>query len=181
MFRLPVQKDASGLDACFLGIPFDAATSYRPGTRGGPRQIRAESALIRRYNLRTGAAPFECIQVADIGDIAINPYSIPKSMEIIESRLNEIISNGCVPLTLGGDHLITLPILRAVHAKYGPVAVVHVDAHSDTYDSPLGLYHGSTFRTAAEEGLLVNSKVWQIGLRGSGYDQSDYNWGKEKV
>ena len=181
MFRLPCQTTAAGLNACFVGIPFDGATSIRSGTRAGPRQIRCESTSVKPCNVPTGAVPYESIQVADIGDIAVNPYNISESMQIIESHFSEIIKDGCVSLTLGGDHLITLPILRAFKAKYGRVAVVHVDAHSDTHESPLGLYHGSTFRSAAEEGLIMNDMVWQIGLRGSGYRSSDYSWGKDKV
>ena len=178
MLRLPAADSPEGLDAAFIGVPFDAGTSHRPGARFGPRQIRAESALIRPYNMATGAAPFDTLQVADLGDVPINTYSIDKSIAIIEGFYARVLQAGCRPLTLGGDHTIALPILRALAARHGPVALVHVDAHADVNDEMFGerVAHGTPFRRAVEEGLLRGHLVWQIGLRGSGYAADDFDW-----
>jgi guanidinobutyrase len=178
MMRLPISTSPQGLDAAFIGVPLDIGTSHRPGTRFGPRQIRAESALIRPYNMATGAAPFDTLQVADLGDVAINPYSLPKSLPIITSFYDEVLRANCTPLTMGGDHTIALPILRAIASKHGPVAMVHVDAHADVNDNMFGepVAHGTPFRRAVEEGLLACNKVFQIGLRGTGYASDDFDW-----
>ncbi len=178
MMRLPVQETAEGLDVCFVGVPMDIGTSNRSGTRHGPRQIRAESCMLRPYNMATGAAPFDSLQVADIGDVATNTFDLKKSVGLIEEAFNAILEHGCVPLTLGGDHTLTLPILRAVAKKHGPVAMVHIDAHADINDEMFGekIAHGTPFRRAVEEGLLVCDKVWQIGLRGTGYAPEDFDW-----
>jgi guanidinobutyrase len=182
MMRLPVAESPAGLDAAFIGVPLDIGTSHRPGTRFGPRQIRAESSLIRPYNMATGAAPFDALQVADLGDVAINTYNLQKSVEIIERHYQPIVDSGCKPLTLGGDHTIVLPILRAMARKHGPVALVHVDAHADVNDDMFGerIAHGTPFRRAVEEGLLQTDKVWQIGLRGSGYSAEDFDWPRQQ-
>ena len=178
MMRLPVVHSARGLDAAFIGVPLDIGTSHRPGARFGPRQIRAESCLLRPYNMATGAAPFDTLQVADLGDVAINTYSLDKSLPIITEFYEEVLANDCTPLTLGGDHTIALPILRAIAAKYGPVAMVHVDAHADVNDDMFGerIAHGTPFRRAVEENLLSCHKVFQIGLRGTGYASDDFDW-----
>lgn len=178
MMRLPVATSAAGLDAAFIGIPLDTGTSHRPGARFGPRQIRAESCLLRPYNMATGAAPFDALQVADLGDVPINTYSLQKSLPIITDFYTEVLKHGCIPLTLGGDHTIALPILRAMAAKHGPVALVHVDAHADINDDMFGepIAHGTPFRRAVEEGLLACDKVYQIGLRGTGYAADDFDW-----
>ena len=178
MMRLPVVNSAHGLDAAFIGVPLDIGTSHRPGARFGPRQIRAESCLLRPYNMATGAAPFDTLQVADLGDVAINTYSLEKSLPIITEFYEEVLANDCTPLTLGGDHTIALPILRAVAAKFGPVAMVHVDAHADVNDDMFGerIAHGTPFRRAVEENLLDCNKVFQIGLRGTGYASDDFDW-----
>jgi guanidinobutyrase len=178
MMRLPSATSPEGLDAAFIGVPLDTGTSHRPGARFGPRQIRAESALLRPYNMATGAAPFDTLQVADLGDVPINTYSIEKSLPIIIAFFARVLAAGCRPLTLGGDHTIALPILRAVAACHGPVALVHVDAHADVNDEMFGerIAHGTPFRRAVEEGLLRNDRVWQIGLRGSGYATDDFDW-----
>lgn len=182
MLRLPVADSPAGLDAAFIGVPLDIGTSHRPGTRFGPRQIRAESALIRPYNMATGAAPFDALQVADLGDVAINTYNLLKSVDIIERHYQPIVDSGCKTLTLGGDHTIVLPILRALARKHGPVALVHVDAHADVNDDMFGerIAHGTPFRRAVEEGLLQCDKVWQIGLRGSGYSADDFDWPRQQ-
>lgn len=178
MMRLPTQESAAGLDACFVGVPLDIGTSNRAGARHGPRAIRAESCLLRPYNMETGAAPFDSLQVADIGDIAINTFNLEKSVGIIERAYDEILGHGCKPLTMGGDHTIVLPILRAMKRRHGPVALVHVDAHADINDTMFGekIAHGTPFRRAVEEGLLNCGHVYQIGLRGTGYTAEDFDW-----
>lgn len=182
MLRLPAQESAEGLDACFVGVPLDIGTSNRPGARLAPRQIRDESRMLRPFNVATGAAPFESIQVADIGDVAINTFNLEKSLSIIEKAYDEISDQGCTPLTLGGDHTITLPILRALAKKHGPIGLVHVDAHADINDHMFGekYAHGTPFRRAMEEGLLDGNRVTQIGLRGTGYSSDEFDWSREQ-
>ena len=180
MMRLPTATSAEGLDACFVGVPLDTGTSNRAGARFGPRAIRAESCLLRPYNMATRAAPFDSIQVADIGDVAINTFNLQKSMDIVTEAYDEILAHGCVPLTMGGDHTIVLPILRAMKKKYGPLGVVHVDAHADVNDTMFGekIAHGTPFRRAIEEGLIDGNRVAQIGLRGTGYTAEDFDWSR---
>ncbi|MBV9734270.1 MAG: agmatinase [Acidisphaera sp.] len=182
MMRLPQRESAAGLDACFIGIPLDIGTSYRSGTRFGPRQIRAESADLRPYNMGTRAAPFDTLAVADLGDVPINPYNLQASVEIITRHYAPILQAGCRPLTLGGDHTLTLPVLRAVAGHHGKVGLVHVDAHADINDLMFGerIAHGTTFRRAVEEGLLDCQRVAQIGLRGTGYAAGDFDWPREQ-
>lgn len=178
MMRLPAADTAAGLDAGFIGIPMDHGTSNRPGTRLGPRQIRDESRMIRPINLATDDAPFDRMQVADLGDVPINTFNLAKTMDIITAFYGEVLSHGTVPLTLGGDHTLTWPILRAIRDRHGPVALIHVDAHADTseamFDEPIA--HGTPFRRAWEDGCLQNDKVIQIGLRGTGYGPADLDW-----
>ena len=178
MMRLPSQDGTSGLSVCFVGVPLDIGTSNRCGARFGPRHIRTESAMIRPYNMATRAAPFESLQVADIGDVAINTFDLKKSVTIIERAYESIIADGCRPLTLGGDHTIVLPILRAMRKKYGPVGVVHIDAHADVNDTMFGetIAHGTPFRRLVEEGLVDGERVVQIGLRATGYAADDFDW-----
>jgi guanidinobutyrase len=178
MMRLPQATSTRGLDACFVGVPLDIGTSNRSGARFGPRQIRTESVLLRPYNMATRAAPFDSLQVADIGDVATNPYDLKDSIRLIEAAYDEIIEHGCRPITLGGDHTIAWPILRSLHKKYGKVAVVHIDAHADVNDTMFGekIAHGTPFRRAVEDGLLQCDKVTQIGLRGTGYHADDFDW-----
>lgn len=182
MMRLPAQPDAAGLNAAFIGIPMDHGTSFRPGTRLGPRQIRQESAMLRPFNMATGAAPFDHLQVADIGDVPINTFDLKKTVDIITAFYDEVLSHGTIPLTLGGDHTLTWPILRAMKKKHGPVALIHIDAHADINDTMFGekVAHGCPFHRAWEDGCLQNDKVFQIGLRGTGYSPDDFNWGREK-
>lgn len=181
--RLPQVSTLNGLDVAVLGIPMDIGTSWRSGTRFGPKQIRAESAMIRPYNMATGAAPFDCLQVADIGDLAINTFSLPESVRIISESYDDILAHKVIPVAMGGDHTITLPILRSIARKFGPVALVHVDAHADVNDEMFGEKeaHGTVFRRAWEEGLIVPEKTYQIGLRGTGYAATDFTeaqgWG----
>lgn len=182
MMRLPAAASAAGLDACFVGVPFDLGTSNRNGARLGPRQIRAESVLLRPYNMATRAAPFDSLRVADIGDVPTNPYNLHDSIARIETAYREIVADGCRPIGLGGDHTVTLPILRAMHAKYGPIGLIHVDAHADVNDTMFGekIAHGTPFRRAVEEGLLDCNRVVQIGLRGTGYEAEDFDWCREQ-
>ena len=180
--RLPSQQTAQGLDACFIGIPMDIGTSNRPGTRLGPRQIRDESRMLRPFNMATAAAPFSNMQVADIGDVPINTFNLKKSVDIITDFYDEVLSHDTIPLTLGGDHTLTWPILRAMRNKFGPVALVHVDAHADVNDEMFGekIAHGCPFRRAWEDNCLINNKVYQIGLRGTGYGPDDFDWARQQ-
>jgi len=182
MLRLPHLQSAAGLDAAFIGIPLDIGTSLRSGTRFGPREIRAESVMIRPYNMATGAAPFDSLSVADIGDVAINTFNLLDAVRIIEESYDEILEHDVIPLTMGGDHTITLPILRALHKKHGKVGLVHIDAHADVNDHMFGekIAHGTTFRRAVEEGLLDCDRVVQIGLRAQGYTAEDFNWSRKQ-
>ena len=182
MMRLPHVPNAKDLDVAFVGVPFDIGTSNRSGARFGPRQIRSESCLIRPYNMATRAAPFDSLQVADIGDVAINTFNIEKSMAIIESAYDDILAQNCKPLTMGGDHTIALPILRSIAKKYGPVGIVHVDAHADINDTMFGerIAHGTPFRRAIEEKLVDPKRMVQIGLRATGYAADDFDWPREQ-
>ena len=182
MFRLPSQATAAGLDVALAGVGLDIGTSNRTGTRFGPRQIRAESAMVRPYGMATGAAPFDSFQIADVGDVALNSFDLLKSIDIIESFYSDILSHDAKPVTIGGDHTITLPILRAIHKKHGPVGMVHVDAHADINDHQFGekIAHGTIFRRAIEEGLIDTRRMVQIGLRTTGYSAEDFDWSRDQ-
>lgn len=182
LFRLPVQLDPSGLDIALVGVPLDCGTSNRAGSRYGPRQIRAESVLVRPYGMATRAAPFDSFQIADTGDVALNTYNLEKSVDIIEAHFDRVLATGAKTLSMGGDHTITLPILRAQAKKYGPLAVVHVDAHADMNDHMFGepVTHGTIFRRAIEEGLIEPSAMVQIGLRATGYSADDFDWARQR-
>uniref|UniRef100_A0ACB8EEU9 Uncharacterized protein n=1 Tax=Sphaerodactylus townsendi TaxID=933632 RepID=A0ACB8EEU9_9SAUR len=178
LFKLPIRTSAEGLDAAFVGIPLDTGTSNRPGARFGPRHIRAESVMVRRFNPSTRTDPYHSLVVADIGDVDVNLYDLKDSCGRIRKAFQTIVANGCFPLTMGGDHTITYPILQAVAEKHGPVGLVHVDAHTDTGDQALGekIYHGTPFRRCVDEGLLDCKRVAQIGIRGSSYSQDPYQY-----
>ena len=182
MFRLPTVGSADGLDIALVGVPLDIGTSNRTGTRFGPRQIRSESVMVRPYCMATGAAPFDSFQVADVGDVALNSYNLLKSIDIIEAFYDDIVSQGAKPVSIGGDHTITLPILRALHKKHGPMGLVHVDAHADINDLMFGerVAHGTIFRRAIEEGLVDPHRMVQIGLRTTGYSAEDFDWSREQ-
>jgi guanidinobutyrase len=182
MFRLPVQQDTSGLDVALVGVPLDIGTSNRTGSRYGPREIRCESVLVRPYGMETRAAPFDSFQVADVGDVALNTYSLEKSIGIIEQHFDVLLGGGAKTVAMGGDHTITLPILRAQHKVHGTVALVHVDAHADTNDSMFGesITHGTIFRRAIEEELVDPTHMFQIGLRATGYTAEDFDWARER-
>jgi guanidinobutyrase len=181
--RLPAVEDASTLDVAFVGIPMDIGTSWRSGTRFGPKQIRAESNMLRPYNMWTRAAPFDALNCGDIGDVPINTFDLKDSVRRITEYYDNLLKNNVIPMTMGGDHTLTLPILRSIAKKHGPVALVHVDAHADINEHMFGeeIAHGTPFRRAHEEGLLQDDKVWQIGLRGTGYTAEDFDeardWG----
>lgn len=180
--RLPARESCAGLDVAFIGVPLDIGTSNRPGARLGPRQIRDESRMLRPYNMATRAAPFDSLRTADAGDVPINTFNLEKSIAIIERHYDAVLATGCTPLTMGGDHTIALPILRAMRRKYGPVGLVHVDAHADVNDEMFGerIAHGTPFRRAVEEGLLDCRRVVQIGLRGTGYAADDFDWSRRQ-
>ncbi|XP_078499124.1 guanidino acid hydrolase, mitochondrial [Lissotriton helveticus] len=182
MLKLPFQASPKGLDAAFIGVPLDTGTSNRPGARFGPRHIRAESAMVRKHNASTGAAPYHTLMVADIGDVNVNLYNLPDSCQRIRQKYKEIVDADCIPLTIGGDHTITYPILQAVAEKYGPVGLVHVDAHTDTGDMALGekIYHGTPFRRCVDERLLDCKRVVQIGIRGSCYSPDPYKYSRDQ-
>lgn len=182
MFRLPVSETADGVDVGIIGVPLDIGTSNRNGTRYGPRQVRAESALVRPYNMATRAAPFDSFQVADLGDVALNPYNLSACIEIIEQHYSAVLENAVTPVSIGGDHTITLPILRAIARKHGPVALIHVDAHADVNDTMFGepVAHGTIFRRAIEEKLVDPRSMFQIGLRATGYAAEDFDWARDQ-
>lgn len=181
--RLPAASDAKGLDVAFVGIPMDIGASWRPGTRFGPKAIRAESNMLRPYNMWTRAAPFDSLQCADIGDVAINTFDLKDSVRRITEHYDGILAEGVIPMTMGGDHTLTLPVLRSIARRHGPVGLIHIDAHADINPHMFGeaIAHGTPFRRAYEEGLLDPSRVWQIGLRGTGYTAEDFDeargWG----
>lgn len=179
--RLPAAPSAEDLDAAIIGIPMDIGTSWRSGTRFGPKQVRAESNMLRPYNMWTRAAPFENMQVADIGDVPIDTFNLLNSVERITSFYDEVLKHDVVPVSIGGDHTLTLPILRSIHKKHGPVALLHIDAHADINEHMFGnqIAHGTPFRRAYEEGLLDAGKTFQIGLRGTGYSAEDFDTGRE--
>ncbi|HEX3956747.1 MAG TPA: agmatinase [Trebonia sp.] len=175
--RLPRITEVSRADVGIVGVPFDTGVSYRPGARFGPGHIRESSRLLRPYNPAAGVAPFAARQVADAGDVAVNPFSIDEAITTIESAARELLTGAGVAalLTLGGDHTIALPLLRAVSAVHGPVAVVHFDAHLDTWDTYFGAAytHGTPFRRASEEGILDKTGCLHVGIRGPLYSADD--------
>ncbi len=178
-FRLPCISDPALVDVALIGVPFDGGTTNRPGARHGPREIRNQSSLLRRINAN-GVSPYDRIRVADLGDSPVNPINLLDALHKIENFIVAITAAGAIPLTAGGDHLITLPILRAV-AKHAPVGLIHFDAHSDTNDKYFGdnpYTHGSPFRRAVEENLLDPKRAVQIGIRGSYYHESDLDFAR---
>ncbi|CAB4627429.1 unannotated protein [freshwater metagenome] len=173
--RLPRIDQVKSADIAVVGIPFDAGTSYRPGARFGPAHIREASRLLRPYNPAQDAEPFALAQVVDAGDIAVNPFNIDEALAEIESGMDEILNQKAKPITLGGDHTIVLPILRSLHKVHGPIAVIHFDAHLDTWDTYFGAdyTHGTPFRRASEEKLLDADGCLHIGIRGPLYSAKD--------
>jgi len=181
-FRLPVVKDLKDLDYCICGVPWDGGTTNRPGARHGPREVRNSSSLIRLYHPVSLKSPYNKYNIADIGDCPVNPADLQDSLNKIENYYNEIIKSNVIPLSIGGDHLVSLPILRAL-AKKRPVGLFQFDSHSDTWDSYFGGYkftHGTPFRRAVEENLIDPKKYVMLGIRGSLYDPDDMKWAKDQ-
>ena len=179
--RLPHIPDAKRLDVALIGVPFDGGTSYRPGPRFGPRHVRQQSAIIRPYHPVLDVSPFDLLRVADYGDLPVNPLSIEDTFRRIESGLKTVLDDRAIPMCVGGDHSILLPILRAIHAAHGPVGLIQLDAHSDTWDQYWGMKysHGTPVRRAIEEGLLDEAHILQIGLRGQLYGADDMDYARE--
>lgn len=175
--RRPHTRDLSTADVAILGIPYDGATSYRSGTRFGPRAIREQSLLLWGYNNALGIAPFEALRVIDYGDVDVVPVDVLATQRAIEADAGAIVNAGVRLVSLGGDHSVSLPLLRAHAAKYGPLALVHFDAHPDTWNAEFGDFpysHGTPFRRAAEEGLIDKHAWMQIGIRGPTAGPEDY-------
>ncbi len=173
-FRMPYNEDfeGAGLDIGVCGVPYDGGVTNRPGPRHGPREVRNQSSLMRGHNQATGAAPFEKAKVADIGDAWIEkPFELVGAHKEIQTFFERVKAEGIRPLTCGGDHSISLPILRAL-AKDGPVGMIHIDAHADTGDDYGGsrFHHGAPFKVAVDEGLLDPKRTAQVGIRGSLYN-----------
>lgn len=173
--RLPRLDEVSDVDIAIVGIPFDSGVSYRPGARFGPAHIRQSSKLLRPFNPAQGVQPFAEQQVADAGDIACNPFRIEESLGLIEDGARGLLERAGRLVSLGGDHTVALPLLRAMHAKHGPVTLVHFDAHLDTWDTYFGAAytHGTPFRRAAEEDLLDPESCLHVGIRGPLYGTID--------
>ena len=174
--RLPRFDQVDAADVNILGIPFDTGVSYRPGARFGPAHIRASSKLLRPYNPAMDVSPFAAQQVVDRGDLAVNPFDIEEAIGTIDTSVTALGEDGASPLILGGDHTIALPMLRAMRKLHGqPIAVLHFDAHLDTWDTYFGApyTHGTPFRRASEEGLIDLERSLHIGIRGPLYSRHD--------
>lgn len=173
--RLPRRSDVPDHDIAVVGVPFDTGVTFRPGARFGPGAIREASRLLRPFNPALEVAPFSRVQVVDAGDIDCSPFDITTALDQIETGVSELASGGRPVLLLGGDHTIALASLRALHREHGPLALVHFDAHLDTwgtyFDTPVT--HGTPFRRAIEEGLLIKEHSAHVGIRGSLYSADD--------
>jgi guanidinopropionase len=176
--RLPIAAPDQ-VDIAIVGVPFDGGTTNRTGARHGPREIRNQSSLVRRVHHVTGRSPFDRVRAGDCGDAPVNPLDLMASLDSIEAFFTRVREGGARPLTAGGDHLITLPILRSLVPKR-PLGLIHFDAHSDTYDSFFGnrYNHGTPFRRAVEEGLLDPHRMIQIGVRGAISDASNFDFAR---
>jgi agmatinase len=175
--RLPHQTDLTGVDVAILGVPFDSGTSYRSGARLGPREIRAQSSLIRPYSYFQKISPFAALTVVDAGDVDAPPVGIEPAYAAIEAGVARIVEAGAIPMIVGGDHSISLPCLRAAAGRHGPLALVQFDSHIDTWGDYFGgkYFHGSPFRRAIEERLIDPAAYVQIGIRGPMYgDDEDF-------
>jgi guanidinopropionase len=176
--RLPHIADPARVDIALIGVPWDGGTTNRAGARHGPREVRNMSSFMRKVHHVSRIAPYELARIADLGDAPVNPIDLMDSLKRIEQFFAKVHSAGAVPLSVGGDHLITLPIFRAI-ARERPVGMIHFDAHSDTNDRYFGdnrYTHGTPFRRAVEEGLLDPKRVVQIGIRGSIYGPGDMDF-----
>ncbi|MCR5944229.1 agmatinase [Ochrobactrum sp. XJ1] len=176
--RLPAVASAHGLDIALAGIPWDGGTTNRAGARHGPREVRNYSSLMRSTHHVFKTEPFKIANIADVGDLDVNPIDLLDGLRLIEAGIASILEAGAIPLCVGGDHLITLPVLRAI-AKSQAVGLIHFDAHSDTNDTYFGnnpYTHGTPFRRAIEEGLIDPRRTVQIGIRGSIYGPDEHDW-----
>jgi agmatinase len=173
--RLPRLDEVTRADVAVVGVPFDSGVSYRPGARFGPAHVRASSRLLRPYHPGLDVEPFARQQVVDAGDVPLNPFSIDEAISGLEQAAHAFAADGLRMLTIGGDHTIALPLLRAAARVHGPVAVLHFDAHLDTWDTYFGApyTHGTPFRRASEEGLLDPQRCLHVGIRGPLYAPSD--------
>ena len=164
-----------------IGIPYDGGVSYRTGARYGPRHVREQSSLIRPWNPVLQVSPFEKLRVADCGDVDVVPISIEATFAAIEREMDRLAAGGVIPLSVGGDHSITLPILRSLKRRHGRLGLVHFDSHPDTWDEYFGskYFHGTTFRRAMEEDLIDGHRVIQIGIRGPLYGADDFDFHRE--
>ncbi|QEA27685.1 agmatinase [Microbacterium sp. CBA3102] len=173
--RLPRIEDVPRADIAVVGIPFDSGVSYRPGTRFGPSHVRESSRLLRPYNPAQDVSPFAIAQVVDAGDIPVNPFDLTEAVTEVERAALALGEQVQRIVTIGGDHTVALPLLRAVAAKHGPVAVLHFDAHLDTWDTYFGapVTHGTPFRRASEEGLIDLTSSCHVGTRGPLYSKQD--------
>ena len=181
--RLPYQTDLAGVDIAMLGVPFDSGTSYRSGARLGPREIRAQSSLIRPYSYFQKISPFERLTIVDAGDVDAPPVGIEPAYAAIEAAVDRILAAGAAPLIVGGDHSISLPVLRSAARVHGPLALVQFDAHIDTWGDYFGgrYFHGSPFRCAIEERLIAPQQYVQIGIRGPMYgEDEDFRYQREQ-
>ena len=168
-------RPGAPIDVKVLGVPFDAGVSYRPGARFGPAHIRQSSKLLRPYNQATGMHPFSAQQIADCGDLGVNPFNIEEAIATVENNADALRADGAKLLTLGGDHTLALPNIRSVAKTHGTIAVLHFDAHLDTWDTYMGApyTHGTPFRRASEEGLLDLERCMHVGIRGPLYGAND--------
>lgn len=174
--RCPVTRQVGAGDVAIVGIPFDSGTSYRSGARLGPRAIRESSLLLWGYNNALKTKPLDQLRVIDYGDVDVIPVSIDDTMANIQAEVGRLLAAGATVISLGGDHSISLPLLRAHHARHGPLSLVHLDAHPDTWSKEFGdrpYSHGTSFRRAIEEGLLRPGGYVQIGIRGPTTDAGD--------
>jgi agmatinase len=179
--RLPHISDSGELEIALVGVPFDGGTTYRPGTRFGPRNVREQSVLIRPWNPVLSLNPFEKYRIADYGDFSVNPLSIQDTFQRVEEQMALLTEAETRVAAVGGDHSLSLPLLRATTKKYGPVAVIQFDAHNDLWDEYFGskLSHGTPFRRAIEEGLIRENSFLQVGLRGQVYSSHDFEFAKQ--
>src|ERR687889_1124594 len=179
--RLPNTRDLKNADAAIVGAPFDTGATFRAGARFGPEDIRSASHLLRRYNPSLDVPIFDHLSVIDYGDVPVAPGYIDESYQRIEEGLRPVYDAGVTPIVRGGDHSIALPELRAAAAVHGPLALVQLDSHPDTWDAYFGQNHthGTPFRRAVEEGLLEPSRSIQVGMRGSVYDMNDWDDARE--
>jgi agmatinase len=179
--RLPHITQPEELDIALLGIPFDGGTTYRPGPRFGPRHVRQQSVIVRPWNPVLKVNPFAKYRIADCGDFSVNPLSIEDTFQRVERQMEPFLNAGTRCVCVGGDHSLSLPILRAMVKRHGPLALIQFDAHNDLWDEYFGskYSHGTPFRRAIEEGLLLQDSFLQVGLHGQVYSEHDFDFARE--